>query len=92
MSSQSNRKDERIDLRVTRRAKTLLQRAAAARHKSVTEFVIDSGLTAAAEALADRQVFALPEKQWKAFLAALDAPARPQPRLKKLLQTPSVLE
>lgn len=86
------RKEERIDLRLSRGAKTLLQRAAAERHKTVTEFVIDSGLTAAAETLADRRHFVLSEKQWKAFQAALDAPTRPKPRLKMLLQTPSILE
>ena len=92
MTSQANRKNERIDLRVTRCAKTLLQRADAERHKTVTEFVIDSGLTAAAETLADRQHFSLNEKQWKAFQAALDAPVKQKPRLKKLLKTPSLLE
>jgi uncharacterized protein (DUF1778 family) len=86
-------KDERIELRVTRPAKILLQQAAAARNKTVSEFVVDSGLTAAAETLADRQHFALSEEQWNAFLAALDAPTmKAKPRLKKLLTTPSVLE
>ncbi len=66
-------KEERIDLRVTAAAKALLQRAAAARQKSVSEFVLDSAQTAAIEALADRREFLLDKKQWAAFLEALDA-------------------
>ena len=45
-----------------------------------------------AEALLDRRYFSLDPERWAAFQAALDAPARPNPRLKKLLQTPSVFE
>ena len=45
-----------------------------------------------AEALLDRRYFVLDPERWSAFQAALDAPPRPNPRLKKLLQTPSVFE
>ena len=46
----------------------------------------------AAEMLPDRQRFVLDEERWKEFLAALDAPVRPLPRVKRLLRTPSVYE
>ena len=36
--------------------------------------------------------FRLNTKHYDAFVAALDAPAKPRPRLEKLLMTPSVLE
>ena len=39
-----------------------------------------------------RRNFVLDPERWAAFQAALDAPVRPNPRLKKLLQTPSVFE
>ena len=45
-----------------------------------------------AEALRDRRHFVLDPERWAAFQAALDAPARPNPRLKKLVQTPSLFE
>ena len=45
-----------------------------------------------AEMLLDRRYFSLDPERWAAFQAALYAPARPNPRLKKLLQTPSVFE
>ncbi len=92
VSAKPPAKQERIDLRVSRHAKTLLQRAAALRDKSVTQFVLDSGLAAAAETLADRREFFLDDKQWKAFVTVLDAPSKPKPRLEKLLRTKSVIE
>ena len=92
MSTPAKLKDERIELRVSRSAKSLLQRAAASRQKSVTEFVLESGLAAAAEALADRRHFAVDSAQWSAFVAMLDGPRTPKPRLRKLLKSPSVLE
>lgn len=86
-------KIERVELRLTRSAKAMLQQAADARNKSLSEFVVDSGLTAAAEMLADRQHFALSEDRWQAFQAALDAPTtKAKPRLEKLLKNRSVLE
>jgi uncharacterized protein (DUF1778 family) len=58
----------------------------------VSEFVLQSALTAAAEALAERQHFELDDERWQAFLAALDAPPTPKPRLARLLREPSPLE
>ena len=79
-------KEERIDLRVSATAKALMQRAAAARQKSVSEFVLDSAQTAAAEALADRHEFLLDKKQWATFLAALDPPPKKKPPIGKITQ------
>jgi uncharacterized protein (DUF1778 family) len=92
MASSAKRRDDRLEVRLTPRAKSLLKRAADAEDKSVSAFVLDKSLEAAAETLADRREFRLSAKQYDAFLAALDAPANPKPRLEKLLTTPSVLE
>jgi uncharacterized protein (DUF1778 family) len=83
---------EKLDLRLTPRAKRVLQSAASAANRSVSEFVLESALARAEETLPDRQHFGLDAEQWTAFLKALDAPPRPLPRLKKLLQSPSVFE
>lgn len=85
-------KTERIDIRTTAAAKETLQRAAAMAQKNVSEFLLDAGLAAATDALADRRVFALDEAHWQAFLRALDRPVQKKPRLAKLLTEPSVLE
>ena len=85
-------RSEKLDLRLTRAAKRALQAAAAASHRSVSEFVLESALARADEALADRRSFALSAAQWKAFVAALDAPPRPLPRLECLLKEPGFFD
>jgi uncharacterized protein (DUF1778 family) len=85
-------RSEKLDLRLTRNAKRALQAAAAASHRSVSEFVLESALSRADEALADRRSFGLDAAQWKSFLAALDAPPRPLPRLERLLKEPGFFD
>src|SRR5580658_8582427 len=87
MTETTEPKSERVDLRMTPAAKRTLQRAAAVNDRTLTEFVLDSSLTAAFDTLADRRVFQLDEVQWAAFMAALDLPPRDNPRLRKLLAT-----
>ena len=85
-------RSEKLDLRLTRKAKRALQAAAAVSHCSVSEFVLESALARADEALADRRTFGLNSTQWKTFLAALDAPPRPLPRLERLLNEPGFFD
>lgn len=84
----TKRRTEKLDLRISPEAKARLQTAAAAMDRSMSEFVLESALSRAEEALADRRVFGLDARAWKAFQAALDAPTRPLPRLKALLKKP----
>jgi uncharacterized protein (DUF1778 family) len=91
MSSRTTR-SEKLDLRLTVDAKRALQAAAAASNRSVSEFVLESALARADEALADRRSFGLNPAQWKAFLAALDAPPRPLARLERLLSEPGFFD
>lgn len=92
MRSTAKRRDDRLELRLTPKAKSMLKRAADVERKSMSSFVLDKGLEAAAETLADRREFRLTPRQYDAFISALDAPAKPRPRLEKLLTTPSALE
>jgi len=85
-------KTERIDVRASGQVKALLQEAAKVAHKNVSEFLLDAGIAAANETLADQRHFYLTEEQWTAFQAALDSPPRDLPRLRKLLTEPSVLD
>jgi uncharacterized protein (DUF1778 family) len=85
MAETQEMRSECVDLRMTPAAKQTLQRAAAVSHKTLTEFLLDSGLNAAFETLADRRVFQLDETDWNAFMAALASPPKSNPRLRKLL-------
>ncbi|WP_352597942.1 DUF1778 domain-containing protein [Mesorhizobium sp. M0488] len=46
--------------------------------------------TTRSEKLADRRSFRLDAEKWAAFMAALDAPTRDLPSLKRLLSEPSI--
>jgi uncharacterized protein (DUF1778 family) len=83
---------EKLDLRLTAAAKSTLAAAAAADRRSVSEFVLDSALARAEETLALRRHFGLDVTQWTAFIAALDAPARPLPNVDALFRQASVFE
>ncbi len=80
-------KTQRVDLRISPAAKQLIQAAAQAQDKSVSEFLLDSSLASAAETLAERRLFILDETRWAKFQAALDAPPRKRPRLTRLMKT-----
>lgn len=92
MSTVKSMKNERIDIRTSRSVKQLLQEAARASHKNVSEFLLEAGINAANQALADRRRFELNEAQWEAFEAALDRPVQDKPRLRNLLLNPEISE
>ena len=91
MTTANFSKTERIDVRASTLIKQLLQDAARASHKNVSEFLLDAGVTAAAQTLADRRQFVLDETQWQAFQEALDRPVQSKTRLTSLLREPGVL-
>ncbi len=85
-------KTERIDVRASAPIKQLLQEAARSCHKNVSEFLLDAGITAANQALADRRNFQLDEASWVAFQQALDRPVQNRPQLVELLNKPGLLD
>jgi uncharacterized protein (DUF1778 family) len=89
---QTERRTEKLDVRVSPSAKAKLQAAASATHRSMSDFVMESALSRAEETLADRRVFGLDAEKWAAFQAVLDAPARPLPRLQALLDEPGFFD
>lgn len=88
----TERRTEKLDVRVSPSAKAKLQAAASAVHRSMSDFVMESALSRAEESLADRRVFGLDAKKWAAFQAALDAPTRSLPRLQALLDKPGFFD
>ena len=92
MATSAKRREDRLEIRLSAAAKKVLERAALSQNKSISAFILDNGLTAAAEALAERREFKLNAKQYDALVAALDAPSKPKPRLARLLKTPSAFE
>jgi uncharacterized protein (DUF1778 family) len=88
----TERRTEKLDVRVSPGAKVKLQAAASAAHRSMSDFVVESALSRAEETLSDRRVFGLDADKWTAFQNALDAPARPLERLQSLLNEPGFFD
>ncbi len=85
MTITPNNRSERVDLRMTPTAKRTLMQAAAVENKTLTDFLLDRGLQAAFDTLADRRTFVLDDERWQAFVAELDRPPLDNPRLRELL-------
>ena len=80
---------EKLDVRLSPDAKRKLRAAADIREKSVSEFVLDSALTAADEALLDRRRIVLGPEEWERFLSGLDEPPKPNERLERFFGKPN---
>lgn len=74
-----------INLRASKGDRDLIDRAAAVRQVTRTEFMLASARDAAVDALLDQSFFKLDAARWDAFVAALDTPPRDNPRLRRLL-------
>ena len=86
------RKERRINVRASESDVQSITRASALAGGSVSAFIMMSATERAERALADVKHFELSPKQWQAFTATLDRPARKLPRLRRLLQEPSILD
>lgn len=75
-----------INLRIEAQTRRMIDDAASALGKTRTEFMIDSARTRAMDVLLDQRLFALDEAQYDAFVAALDDPPAPGPKLRALLR------
>jgi len=90
ISTPEQRRDRRFQLRATPSEQGLIKMAAVRQGVSVTEFILRSAREHAEQTLADQTRFVLDEKQWRAFMAVLDRPAKEKPRLRRLFQEPHV--
>ena len=90
ISTPGQSRDRRFQLRATVSEDTLIRVAAERQGINVTEFIMRSARERAEQTLADQTRFVLDDKQWKAFMTALDRPARDKPRLRQLFKEPHV--
>lgn len=85
-------REERIYVRATASQRQALEQAAEATGKTLTAFVLDAACIEAERALIDRRLFQLDDAQWSRFTTVLERPVAKQPRLRRLLTTPGVLD
>ncbi len=86
-SQQTKAKRNTLNLRITAELRGLIDRAAELAGKNRTDFVLDAARQAAEDTLLDRTVFMVDPDAYAEFLALLDAPPRPNKRLRRSLQT-----
>ncbi len=72
-----SRKEERLEARVTPAQKQLIERAAALRGTTVTEFVVVSAQEAATSAIKDFEVLSLRDEAREVFINAILNPPGP---------------
>lgn len=92
VSEREGTKRNALNIRIKPEVQRLIDRAAELTGKTRTDFVLDAARHAAQDALLDRTVFTVSAKAYAEFLARLDAPPRPNERLRRSLQTPAPWE
>jgi uncharacterized protein (DUF1778 family) len=85
-------KAERVALRLAAADKAHLARAARLQGRTLSEFMLAASREAADFALNEQTRFTLSAEALRVFTAALDAPPRDIPALRRLFASPSVLE
>lgn len=89
MTSTSRRPATRdsLNLRIKPELRGLIDRAAELTGKNRTDFVLEAARRAAEDALLDRTVLTVDPKTYAAFVAKLDAPPKPNERLRRTMRT-----
>jgi len=76
-----------ISIRIKPVERDLIDQAAALQGKSRSDFMLEAARRAAEEALLDRTLLRVDEATYAHFVALLDAPPRPNAKLRRLMQT-----
>jgi uncharacterized protein (DUF1778 family) len=85
-------RDTKVQLRMRPLQKEVITKAAGLRQTTLTNFMVEHAFDAAQRILADQTHFYLSPGKWDEFCAALDAPPKDLPGLRKLLTKPSVFD
>lgn len=92
MRGNTTLRDTKVQLRMRPIQKDVIARAAELRQTTLTNFMVEQAFQAAQQILSDQAHFYLSAEKWDEFCAALDAPPRDLPELRKLLTEPGVFD
>ena len=90
--SSTMQKGTRFSIRASSTQKKMIAQAAQLKETTMSEFVLEQAFRAAQQVIADQAHFTLSKKQWKSFCAALDAPPRSIPELRRLLTKSGIFD
>lgn len=88
MASARHSNRQSLNLRIKLDERGLIDRAASMRGQNRTDFILEAARKAAEETLLDRAAIVVGPKAYAEFLARLDAPPRPNERLRRSLRAP----
>jgi uncharacterized protein (DUF1778 family) len=91
MSAQTRESSKRqtLNIRIQPDLRGLIDRAAELAGRTRTDFVLEAAMRAAEDTLLDRTLFAVSPQAYREFLKRLDAPPRPNERLRKSMKAPA---
>lgn len=75
-----------LNIRIKEDERNLIDRAARENGQNRTDFILDAARKAAMEALLDRAMIVVDRKAYDKFLKRLDAPPKPNARLKRSMR------
>ncbi len=76
-----------LNLRIKPEERDLIDMAAKVKGKNRTDFILEAARNLAEETLLERTIFWAAPEAYAEFLKLLDAPAQPNERLRKTMQT-----
>ena len=80
---------ETLNIRIKAAERGLIDRAAKTRGVNRTDFILGAARLAAEEVLLEQRLIAASPQGFTEFMIRLDAPAQPNARLRKTMQTPA---
>lgn len=92
VSNSISAKRETLNLRIKPAERELIDRAAKARGKNRTDFVLEAARAAAEEALLEQRIIMADPDAYQEFLRRLDQPPAANAALRKTMQTPAPWE
>lgn len=78
-------KNERINLRIDRHTKDLIEYAAAIDHRSLTSFIVACAKEHAERLIERETTIRLKKREWDDFMAIIERPPKANAALKKLM-------
>jgi len=80
-------KRETLNIRIKPDVRNLIDRAAKAKGKNRTDFILDAAQAAAEDVLVDSALLTVDRQTYDWFVARLDAPPKPNERLVKTMRS-----
>jgi uncharacterized protein (DUF1778 family) len=84
-STKHNKREERLEARVSREAKALCQKAAKLQGRTMTDFVVHTVVEAAKRTIYESEFIALTQRDRAAFVEALLHPPAPNAKLREAM-------